>query len=413
MYSLSQSEQTTLREFIQENLNTGFIRSVSSPHGSPVLFVKKKDSSLRLCVDYHGLNKITCKDRYPLPLISDLLDSPRCTKFYMKIDLRQAYHLVRVSKCDKWKTTFQTHYGSYEWLVMLFGLSNALAAFQHFMNNIVKDLLDVYIIVYLDDILIYSKNMEEHWKHVKMVLQILWKHGLYAKPKRCKFHTTTTKYLGYVLSPEGLTMSPQKVQIIQDWSEPQKIRDIRSFLGFANFYWHFIFHYSDIIVPLTHLTQKNTKWNFNKQCKDAFNELKKAFACALVLTHWVPDAPIILETDASDYALGTILSIKMSDGEIHPVAFHSQTFNPTELNYDVHDKELMAIFESFRIWRHYLEGFRTPIDVITDHKNLEYFSTTKILTCRQARWSEFLSAFNLIICFRPGKLGTKPDSLTR
>src|SRR5882672_8765579 len=215
------------------------------------------------------------------------------------------------------------------------------------------------------------------------------------------------------MSPKGLTMSEEKVKTIQDWPEPRKIRDIQSFLGFANFYRCFIANYSDIVVPLTRLTRKGVAWKFSDGCKAAFSNLKEAFNHTPVLTHWIPDSPITVETDASDYALGAILSITTPNGEIHPVAFHSRTFTAPELNYDTHDKELLAIFEAFRVWRHYLEGSGTPINVVTDHKNLEYFCTTKILTRRQARWSEYLSQFNLIVRFRPGKLGTKPDALTR
>jgi len=177
-------------------------------------------------------------------------------------------------------------------------------------------------------------------------------------------------------------MFDTKVKTIQEWPEPKKIKDIQSFLGFANFYRHFIFNYSDIVIPLTRLTRKDTPWNFDENCRRAFNTLKHAFTSAPILTHWVLDAQLVMETDASDYALTTILSIMTKDNEIHPVAFHSRTFSAPELNYDVHDKELLAIFEAFKIWRHYLEGAASPIDVVTDHKNLEYFSTTKVLTCR-------------------------------
>ena len=194
-------------------------------------------------------------------------------------------------------------------------------------------------------------------------------------------------------------MDPAKIQTIQDWPEPCKVNDIQKFLGFANFYRRFIDNYSDIVIPLTHLSGKSNKWNFNDKCRNAFNTLKTAFLSALILTHWIPDRRITLETDASDYAIGAILSITLPDGEIHPVAFHSRTLRVTEpkLNYDTHDKELLAIFEAFTNWRHYLEGSTLPADVVTDHKNLVYFSTTKLLTRRQARWSEFLSQFNLVI----------------
>jgi len=281
------------------------------------------------------------------------------------------------------------------------------------MNDLFSDLLDVCIVVYLDDILIYSDDITQHREHVKEVLKRLQKAGLYAKAEKCKFHSDSIEYLGYVLSPSGLTMSDAKVKTIQEWPEPKKVKNIQSFLGFANFYRRFIFNYSDIVIPLTRLTRKDASWNFDENCRKAFNTLKQAFTSAPILMHWVLDAQLVMETDASDYALAAILSIMTKDNEIHPIAFHSRTFSAPELNYDVHDKELLAIFEAFKMWRHYLEGFASPIDVVTDHKNLEYFSTTKVLTCRQARWSEYLSQFNLVIRFRPGRLGTKPDALTR
>ena len=207
-------------------------------------------------------------------------------------------------------------------------------------------------------------------------------------------------------------MSPEKVKAISDWPEPRKVKDIQSFLGFANFYRRFIHNYSDIVVPLTRLTRKDAPWNFSEACRSAFNLLKKAFTSAPILTHWVPDTPLTVETDASDYAIAGILSLTGDDNQLRPVAYYSRTLTTPELNYDTHDKELLAIFEAFKHWRHYLEGSATPVDVVTDHKNLEYFSTSKVLTRRQARWLEFLSQFNLAIRFRPRCLGAKPDALT-
>jgi len=253
----------------------------------------------------------------------------------------------------------------------------------------------------------------QHWSHVKEVLKRLQKVGLYTKAEKCEFYLDSVEYLGYVLSSSGLTMSDAKVKTIQEWLEPKKVKDIQSFLGFANFYRRFIFNYSNIVIPLTRLTRKNTLWNFDNDCRIAFNTLKQAFISTPILMHWVPDTQLVVQTDASDYALAAILSIMTKDNEIHPIAFYSKTFSALELNYDIHDKELLAIFEAFKIWRHYLEGSASPIDVVMDHKNLKYFSTTKILICQQARWSEYLSQFNLVIRFCPGCLGTKPDALTR
>jgi len=187
------------------------------------------------------------------------------------------------------------------------------------------------------------------------------------------------EYLGYVLSPSGLTMSNAKVKTIQEWLEPKKIKNIQSFLGFANFYRCFIFNYSNIVILLTHLTRKNTSWNFDDKYRMVFNTLKQAFISAPILMHWVLDIQLVVETNVSDYALAAILFIMTKNNEIHPIAFHSQTFSTPELNYDIHDKELLAIFKAFKIWRHYLESSTLPINVMMDHKNLEYFSTTKIL----------------------------------
>jgi len=255
--------------------------------------------------------------------------------------------------------------------------------------------------------------MSEHHQYVKEVLKYLHKADLYAKAEKCEFHFELVEYLEYILSPSGLTMSDNKVKIIQDWLEPKKVKDIQSFLGFANFYCWFIFNYLNIVISLTHLTQKDTLWKFNSSCHDAFNSLKKAFTSAPILTHWIPNVQLIVKTDDSDYTLTTILSIINENNKVHPVAFHSCTFTVVELNYDTHDKELLAIFEAFKIWQHYLKGLAYSIDIVTDYKNLEYFSTTKVLTQRQARWSKYLSQFNLVIRFRSGCLGTKPDALTK
>ena len=233
---------------------------------------------------------------------------------------------------------------------MPFSLTNAPAAFQRFVNSVFADMLDVCVVVYLDNILIYSDNMEDHVKHVREVLRHLHQHKLFAKPEKCEFHSDSVEYLGYFLSPNSLTMSQDKVTAICNWPEPCKVKNIQSFLGFMNFYHRFIFNYSDIVVPLTRLTRKDAPWNFSKDCRRSFNRLKEAFTTAPILTHNQPGAPITVETDASDYAIAGILSITCSDGKIQPVAFYSHTLTAPKLNYDTHDKELLAIFEAFKTW---------------------------------------------------------------
>jgi len=226
--------------------------------------------------------------------------------------------------------------------------------------------------------------MSKYHQHVKEVLKHLCKAGLYAKAEKYEFYSESVEYLGYILSSSGLIMSDNKLKIIQDWLESKKVKDIQSFLSFVNFYRWFIFNYLDIVISLTHLTQKDISWKFDSSCQDTFNSLKKEFTTASIFTHWISNAQLIVETDAVDYTLAAILSIVNEGNKVHPVAFYSRTFTAAELNYDTHDKKLLAIFEAFKIWRHYLEGPVYPIDIITDHKNLEYCSTTKVLTWRQA-----------------------------
>src|SRR5258707_1726596 len=220
------------------------------------------------------------------------------------------------------------------------------------------------------------------------------------------------EYLGFILSPEGLHMDPAKVSTIQAWLVPCNVCEVQSFLGFANFYRRFISGYTEFTQPLTNLCQKNTPWHFGEPESTAFQHLKMAFCAAPVLYHWAPDLPMTVETDASDYAIAGILSITTLDLEIHPIAFHSRSLHNAERNYDTHDKELLAVFDCYKAWQHYLEGSGNLIDMVTDHKNLEYFTSTKKLTHQQAHWAEYLSQFNLQIHFCPGRLGTKPDALT-
>jgi len=310
IYSLSEVEQLALCEFLDENLKNQFIRPSQSSAGAPVLFIKKKDGSLRLAVDYRGLNKITKKDRYPLPLIPDLLDRLRSACVFTKLDLRGMYNLVRIADGDEWKTAFRTHYRSYEFQVMHYGLTNAPASFQRFMNDIFKDLLDMCVVVYLDDILIYSDNPDKHLPHVRKVLRRLRAHNLYAKIEKCAFGVDTTDFLGFIVGPEGLRMDDSKIQVIRNWPTPRKVKDVQSFLGFANFYRRFIFSYSDIIIPLTCLTRKDTRWVWSPLCEDAFQLLKVAFTSAPILHHFDPSLPPVVETDVSDYAIAGIFSVR-------------------------------------------------------------------------------------------------------
>jgi hypothetical protein len=413
IYGLSEVELKALDEYLKDNLAKGFIRPSSSPAGAPILFVKKSDGSLRLCVDYRGLNKITIKNRYPLPLIQENLDRLKHAKYFTKIDLRGAYNLIRIAAGEEWKTAFRTRYGLFEYLVMPFGLTNAPASFQQLMNEVLREYLDNSVIVYLDDILIFSNTREEHVNHVKSVLSKLRHNRLWAKAEKCKFFQTSVDFLGYIVSTDGISMDPSKVKSILDWPAPKSVKDIQVFLGFANFYRRFIKNYSKITAPLTKLLRKNTKFQWNDPAQNAFDSLKKSFTSAPILTHFDPGRPIILETDASDFALAGIISHPAGPGRLQPIAFYSRKFNDAELNYEIYDKELLAIIACLKEWRAYCEGSRQKVTIYSDHKNLEYFNTSKVLTRRQARWMEFLSHIDFEIIYRKGVLMAKPDALTR
>jgi RNase H-like domain found in reverse transcriptase/Reverse transcriptase (RNA-dependent DNA polymerase)/Integrase zinc binding domain len=410
---MSEVELAVLCEFIDEFLSKGFIRPSTSPAGVPILFAKKKDGGLRLCVNYHALNRITKKSCYPLPLINELLDHLHRTTIYTKINLRDGYYNIRVTEGHEWLTAFCTWYGAYKWLVMPMGATNAPAQFQYFMNDSFQDMVNLFVIVYLDDILIFSDLLGEHCGHVRRVLQRLHERNLCAKISKCTFHMDTIEYLRFIITLAGVHMDPAKFNAVLSWPTPCSVRDVQLFLGFANFYRRFITSYSDLMHPLISLTKKDETFSWSDEAQCSFKNIKGAFISAPVLRHFNPELHIILETDVSDYAIAAILSQVNKNNEIRLVAFCSRSMHHAELNYDIHDKELLAVFDTFCTWCAYLKGPVHTVLVIMDHKNLEYFTSSKLLTRRQARWSKYLSSFNYLITYQPGQLGGKPDTLTR
>jgi transposase InsO family protein len=413
LYGMSQNELLVLRKYLDENLSKGFIRASKSPVSSPVIFVRKPNGGLRFCVDYRKLNELTIKSRYPIPLIQETLARLSQAKYYTKLDIISAFNRIRVREGDEWLTSFRTRYGQFEYLVTPFGLTNAPATFQHYVNDTLRPFLDQFCTAYIDDILIYSTNLKDHQEHIKKVLAVLRTAGLQIDIDKCEFHQEQVLYLGLFISTNGITMDPAKISAIVDWEEPKTIKDIRSFLGFANFYRRFINEFSQIVTPLVQLTKKGQLFNFDSSCQQAFSTLKKAFTTAPILRHYDPDLPCILEADSSDFAIGGILSQRGLDGDERPVAYFSRKLAPAEGNYEIYDKELLAIIRCLEQWRPELEGALFPIEILSDHKNLQYFATTKQLTARQARWAEYLSRFNFMIKYRPGRLSQKPDALSR
>ena len=359
------------------------------------------------------MNKITKKNRYPLPLIHELFDRVRGATIFTRLDLKGAYNLVRMRPGDEWLTAFRTRYGHYEYCVMPFGLTNAPATFQTLINDVLRPYLDVFCVAYLDDILIFSKNLSDHIPHVKAVLSALLTSGLFLNGEKCIFHAPSVSFLGYIIAENGFTMDPEKVACISNWPLPKNLKDVQSFLGFCNFYRRFISDYSNISYPLTNLMRKDTLFNFTSSCTKAFETLRSSFLEAPVLAHFDAALPITLECDASDYALGAVISQTQSDGTLRPVAFYGRKFTAPELNYDVFDKEMLAIVTAMGEWRCYLEGSRLPFSILTDHKNIKYFTTSRALNRRQARWAEFLAGFDFCLQFRPGLLNGRADAISR
>ncbi|KAF8757305.1 hypothetical protein RHS01_04137 [Rhizoctonia solani] len=308
IYGMTDAESKALKQHIEEELATGKICPSTSSAGAPVMFVKKADGSLRLVVDYRKLNDVTHKNVYPLPRQDDLMAKLRHAKMFTKLDLCWGYNNVRIKEGDEWKTAFRTKYGLFEYLVMPFGLTNAPAAFQHFMNDLFRDLIDVTVVIYLDDILIFSEDPKKHPEHVREVLSRLMKNQLFCKLSKCHFHVTTVDYLGIVISPAGFSMDQKKIEAVTSWPQPKTVKQVQAFLGFVNYLCRFIPNFSSVARPLHNLTKKEIPWSWETQEEEAFQELKSLVTRSPVLIHLNPDLPYYLEMDASGVAMGAILS---------------------------------------------------------------------------------------------------------
>ena len=414
LYNMSRDELLVLRKTLTELLEKQFIRASVSPAGAPVLFVRKPGGGLRFCVDYRALNKISRKDRYPLPLIQETLRTIGNAKWFTKLDVSAAFYKLRVAKGDEWKTAFRTRYGSYEWLVTPFGLANAPSTFQRYINTTLKDYLDVFCSAYLDDILIYTNgSREKHRAHVRKVLSRLQDAGLQLDISKCEFEVKETKYLGFILEAgKGIRMDPEKVKAIMDWEAPRSVKGVRSFLGFANFYRKFILQFSDIVRPISDLVKKDVAFVWTTEAQDSFEQLKELFTSAPALRTFDPDRTTVVETDSSGWCVGGALLQEDDNGLLRPCAYFSKKNSPAECNYEIYDKEMLAVVRCLEEWDAELRSVR-QFQVKTDHKNLEYFMTTQKLTERQMRWSLILSKYNFVLSYIPGETNVRADALSR
>jgi transposase InsO family protein len=412
LYSLTLDQLEAMKRYLVDNLRKGFIEPSGAPFGSPVLFAKKHDGSWRFCVDYRRLNAATVKDKYPLPLIDETLRQLGKAKIFSKLDIRQAFHRVRMDPGSEDLTTFRTRYGQFRYKVLPFGLTNGPATFQRFINSQVFEYLDEFVTAFVDDLIIYSDNEEEHIEHVKAVLRKLRAAGLQVDLKKCEFHTTETKFLGFIVNTEGTQVDPLKIEAVTAWERPQNVRGVQAFLGFCNFYRRFVEGYGRIARPLQRLTAKDTPFRWTPECQEAFDTLKLRMTTTPLLAHYVPERETRMETDASDGVVAGVLS-QMVDGQWRPVAYFSKAMSGPECNYPIHDKELLAIVRGIEEWYPLLMGARGQIEVLTDHHALQYFMTKKLLNARQAGWSELLAPLDFQIKYRPGKQNAAADALSR
>jgi hypothetical protein len=348
LYRMSSEELDELKKQLKKLLEQGFVRSGASPWSSPVLFVEKKDVTKRMCIDYRTFNSMTIKNKYPLPRIEDLLNRLKKAKFFSKINLRSGYHQMKIREQDIPKTAFTTRYGLYEFVVVLFGLTNAPAYFMNLMNKVFMEELDRFVVVVIDDILVYSQTTEEHEEHLRIVLERLRQQKFYTKFCKCEFWMEKVAFLGHVLSAEGIVVDLSRVESITKWEEPLNTTDVRSFLGMAGYYQRFIENFSKIAKPMTELLKNNTKFEWSEACEKSFQKLKRRLITAPVLT--LPDIKkdFVVYCDASSQGLGCVL---MQEGKV--VAYASRQLKKHKKNYPTHDLELAAVVHALKIWRHY------------------------------------------------------------
>ncbi|KAJ8771340.1 hypothetical protein K2173_026517 [Erythroxylum novogranatense] len=374
-YRMAPVELKELKTQLQELLDKGFIRPSVSPWGALILFIKKKDGTLRLCINYRQLNRITVKNKYPLPRIDDLFDQLQGAQVFTKLDLRSGYYQLKIAEADVPKSAFRTRYGHFEFLVMPFGLTNAPAAFMALMNKVFQPYLDQFVIVFIDDILVYSKCREDHMAHLRMVLQLMREKQLYAKFTKCEFWLDQVIFLGHIVSRQGIQVEQKKIEAVMKWEAPKNVSEIWSFLGLAGYYRRFVEGFSLILAPLTKLLRKNVPFRWSDDCQKSFEELKHRLTAAPVLAIPSGSGGYVVYNNASHQGLGCVL---MQHSKV--IAYASRQLRSHELNYPVHDLELAAVVFALKIWRHYLYG--ETFHVFSNHKSLKYLLSQKELNMR-------------------------------
>ena len=414
LYSMSNQQLELVKDYITDHLRKGFIVPSKAWYGSPVLFAKKPGGGWRFCVDYRKLNTVTKKDRYPIPLIDETMARLSRAKVFTKLDIRQAFYRIRMDKKAEDLTTFRTRYGSFKYKVLPFGLCNGPASFQRYINSVLHDYLDDFATAYIDDVLIYSEDPLEHETHVYKVVKALEAAGLQADIRKSEFQVTETKYLGFIIGTTGIRKDPGKVEVVRNWETPASLKGLQSFLGFSNYYSSFIDGYQRIIEPLNKRNRGAVAWRpLNDLEKEAFERLKSELLSDQVLALFDPRLPGRVECDASNGVIAAVFYQLQSDGRWRPVAFWSKTLQAQQMNYEIHDKEMLAVVEALKHWRNMLIGLQATFTVYTDHRALEYFTVKRLLNPRQARWSELLADYHFKITYWPGTSNKVADALSR
>ena len=405
-YRTNPDETKEIQRQVQELLNKGYVRESLSPCAVPVLLVPKKDGSWRMCVDCRAINNITIRYRHPIPRLDDMLDELSGSIVFSKIDLRSGYHQIRMKLGDEWKTAFKTKFGLYEWLVMPFGLTNAPSTFMRLMNEVLRSFIGRFVVVYFDDILIYSRSLEEHLDHLRAVFNALRDAHLFGNLEKCTFCTDRVSFLGYVVTPQGIEVDQAKVEAIHSWPVPCTVTQVRSFLGLAGFYRRFVKDFSTIAAPLHELTKKGATFTWAAAQQDAFNTLKDKLTHAPLLQ--LPDfnKTFELECDASGIGLGGVL---LQEGK--PVAYFSEKLSGPSLNYSTYDKELLALVRTLETWQHYL--WPKEFVIHSDHESLKHIRSQAKLNRRHAKWVEFIESFPYVIKHKKGKENIIADALSR
>ena len=416
VYRLSPPMLDELRTQITALLKAGLIRPSMSPYGAPVLFARKKDGTWRLCIDYRALNRITIRDKFPLPRAEDLFDQVQGAKYFTKIDLRWGYHQIKIRPDDVPKTAFRTPIGSFEWLCMPFGLTNAPATFQRFVQTILHNFLGDFACVYIDDILIYSRTPEEHIEHVRKVLDVLQEHRLLAKPTKCEWFMCNVEYLGHTISGKGIAVDPEKVKVLAAWPTPVTKTDVRSFLGLANYYRRFVDNFAEISACLNDLVHDKVPeivpWASAHD--QAFATLKYALTHSPVLRTYDRDLKctlVVTDASSSRCAVGAVLMQDDGQGP-RPIAYFSRKMTNTEQRYPTREQELLALKEALKHWKHYL--LCISFSIHSDHESLQYIMTQKELSGKLLRWSDFIQQFDFgDIRYLPGSKNPVGDALSR